>query len=91
MMWFQDTAISTVICQCIHLWFHIFGMADMHICAYAHTHTQYTSSQVYVAKKLPVLLSVSLTKHMEQTIIKINSSNILYYSYRAFLVYHTSL
>jgi len=44
-----------------------------HICMYTH----YTLSQVYLAKQLPVLVSISLNKQTEQTILIITNSNII--------------
>ena len=75
----KDTAVrDTSYCYLLvqptmvpYIWYD--GYAN--ICMYIHTH--YTLSQVYLAKELPVLVSVSLNKQIKQTILIITNSNII--------------
>ena len=72
-MWFQDTAIrDTSYCYLSvqsTMVPYICYEGYAHICMYTDTH--YTLSQVYLAKQLPVLVSISLSKQTEPTKLKI--------------------
>ena len=78
-MWFQDPAIR----ENNYCYLSVKSTMVPYICfeGYAHlcmyTHTHYTLSQVYLAKELPVVVSILLNKQTEETILKITNSYII--------------